>query len=65
MFFQHRGIPGIGNWGYKKSERETGLEPATFSLATRRSTTELLPQNAEFNYKRRWYKCKLCPTLLF
>ena len=25
-------------------ERETGLEPATFSLATRRSTTELLPQ---------------------
>ena len=26
-------------------ERETGLEPATFSLATRRSTTELLPQS--------------------
>jgi len=25
-------------------ERETGLEPATFSLARRRSTTELLPQ---------------------
>jgi hypothetical protein len=24
-------------------ERETGLEPATFSLARRRSTTELLP----------------------
>ncbi len=24
-------------------ERETGLEPATFSLARRRSTTELFP----------------------
>jgi hypothetical protein len=28
-----------------KLERETGFEPATFSLATRSSTTELLPQN--------------------
>jgi hypothetical protein len=27
----------------KYYERETGFEPATFSLATRRSTTELLP----------------------
>jgi hypothetical protein len=26
-------------------ERKTGLEPATFSLATRCSTTELFPQN--------------------
>ena len=26
-------------------ERETGIEPATFYLASRRSTTELLPQN--------------------
>ncbi|GEM_PF-5161361 len=25
-------------------ERETGIGPATFSLATRRSTTELFPQ---------------------
>ncbi len=24
-------------------ERQTGIEPATFSLARRRSTTELLP----------------------
>jgi hypothetical protein len=29
--------------GYAAMERETGLEPATFSLARRRSTTELLP----------------------
>ena len=28
-------------------ERETGLEPATFSLARRRSTTELLPPAPE------------------
>jgi hypothetical protein len=28
-------------------ERETGFAPATFSLARRRSTTELLPQCAE------------------
>lgn len=29
-------------------ERETRFEPATFSLATRSSTTELLPQSGEF-----------------
>jgi hypothetical protein len=29
----------------KKMERETGFEPATFSLARRRSTPEPLPQN--------------------
>ncbi|KKS42422.1 MAG: hypothetical protein UV05_C0044G0008 [candidate division CPR1 bacterium GW2011_GWA2_42_17] len=28
-------------------ERETGVEPATFSLARRRSTTELLPRGVE------------------
>ena len=28
------------------TERETGIEPATFSLATRRSATELLPPGA-------------------
>ena len=29
----------------RRMERETGLEPATFSLATKSSTTELLPRN--------------------
>ena len=33
-------------------ERETGIEPATFSLATRRSTTELLPQCTPQDYSR-------------
>src|SRR6266852_3735571 len=32
----------------KKMERETGIEPATFSLARRCSTTEPLPQTLAF-----------------
>src|SRR5262249_9514069 len=32
---------------FDNTERETGIEPATFSLATRRSTAELLPQTQQ------------------
>ena len=32
-------------WTTKKVERAKGVEPSTFSLATRRSTTELCPLN--------------------
>ena len=32
-----------GKPGYCKLERETGIEPATCSLGSYRSTTELLP----------------------
>lgn len=31
-------------WSRSVSKRETGLEPATFYLGSRRSTTELLPR---------------------
>ena len=40
-------------------ERETGIEPATFSLATRRSTIELLP------LYRFAPQCKLFPNFSF
>src|SRR5690606_21524366 len=35
-------LPGLGF----RPERETGIEPAAFSLGGRRSTTELLPHGA-------------------
>ena len=35
---------------YKRKERETGIEPATFSLARRRSTTLLLAHNTGIIY---------------
>jgi hypothetical protein len=40
-----RVIPGRIRQPRDFAERETGIEPATFSLATRRSTAELLPRN--------------------
>ena len=34
----------------EKMERETGLEPATSSLGSWHSTTELLPRSSVFRY---------------
>jgi hypothetical protein len=36
----------LGYGARTKMERKTGFEPATFSLATRCSTTELFPRKA-------------------
>src|SRR5690606_30746001 len=40
-------VPCLTTWLRRRLERETGIEPAAFSLARRRSTTELLPQGAQ------------------
>jgi hypothetical protein len=44
--------PGTGSLDHKNLERETGVEPATSTLARSRSTTELLPLKHSF-YSRR------------
>src|SRR3972149_8578339 len=40
-------FPTPGSQITKRSERETGLEPATFCLGSRHSTAELLPHSVE------------------
>lgn len=43
MLSKNKALKGLGGIPKLAVERETGLEPATFSLATKRSTAELLP----------------------
>ncbi len=45
QLLQSRALP-LGDVAQKGRERETGIEPATFSLARRCSTTEPLPHGS-------------------
>jgi hypothetical protein len=47
QLLQSRALP-LGDVAWNGRERETGIEPATFSLARRCSTTEPLPHNSCF-----------------
>ena len=55
-YFFMKKTPGKIPWR-PSSERETGIEPATFSLARRRSTTLLLAQMSQF-LKINFTKCQ-------
>ena len=44
------GYSGSGHDGENRSERETGLEPATLCLGSRCSTAELLPRECRNDY---------------
>jgi hypothetical protein len=45
QLLQSRALP-LGDVAWNRMERETGIEPATFSLARRCSTTEPLPHDS-------------------
>ncbi len=45
QLLQSRALP-LGDVAWNRRERETGIEPATFSLARRCSTTEPLPHDS-------------------